>query len=284
VMHAAREAGVDHDAIEAARQAANAAVQLAFGEAHLVRSGIDARQAAEDAVLAAAGPAREDRIWRAAFYQIIDGPSASGGARRACMEVNALASFDHPAQRRLADIWLPMIDAFEAGLWLYWITPDGLVCVPRPRFHIGSGWSGWLHRSDGPAVEWESGTRYWFWRGVKVPQWLIDEPSRITPSLIRREHNLDLRRCMIERFGVERFIRETVHRPAVEDRYGRLWRCTFGDDDPFTAIEVQDVIVRPDGTRPRYFLSVPARMRTAHEAVAWTYCLRREEYDISMRT
>jgi hypothetical protein len=284
VMHATREAGVDHDAVEAARQAANAAVQIAFAEASLVRSSIDARQAVEDAVLAAAGPASEDRIWRAAFYQIIDGPSASGGARQACMEVNALASFDHPAQRRLADIWLPMIDAFEAGLWFYWITPDGLVCVPRPRFHIGSGWSGSLHRPDGPAVEWESGTRYWFWRGVQVPQWLIEEPSRITPSLIRSEHNLDLRRCMIERFGVERFIRETVHRPAAEDRHGRLWRCTFGDDDPFSAVEVQDVIVGRDGTRPRNFLSVPARMRTAHEAVAWTYCLRREEYDISMRT
>jgi hypothetical protein len=281
VKKAADEVGGDHVAAEAARDAANAAVQIAFADAGLVISSIEAAQAVENAVWATAGTSTEDDVWLGAYYGIADGPTASWGARRACMEVNALAVFDHPTQRRLVDVWLPMMDAFEAALWLYWITPNEVLCVPRPELHMVNNH---LHRTDGPAVEWPGGGRYWLWRGVPVPQWLIEEPSRITPSVIRGERKLELRRCMIERFGIERFFRETVPRPARADRYGKLWRCDFGDDDPYTAVEVEDGTTGPDGRRRKHFLSVPPKMRTAHEAVAWTYGLAPEQYDIATRT
>ena len=41
---------------------------------------------------------------------------------------------------------------------------------------------------------------------------------------------------------------------------------------------------RPDGTRKRYFLQVPANMRTAREAVAWTYGLPEARYRPTVRT
>src|SRR5262245_17642206 len=176
VKNAADEAGGDPVAAEAARDAANAAVQIAFADAGLVISSIEAAEAAEKAVWATAGAATKDDVWLGAYYGIADGPTARWGARRACMEVNALAAFDHPTQRRLVDIWLPMLDAFEAALWLYWITPNEVLCVPRPQLHIVNNH---LHRTDGPAVQWPAGERYWLWRGVPVPQWLIEEPSRI---------------------------------------------------------------------------------------------------------
>jgi hypothetical protein len=56
---------------------------------------------------------------------------------------------------------------------------------------------------DGPAVEWANGERYWFWRGTSVPQWVIEEPSRITPAAIHAETNEDVRRCMRERLAAE---------------------------------------------------------------------------------
>jgi len=55
-----------------------------------------------------------------------------------------------------------------------------------------------LSREDGPAVEWVTDERYWFWRGIRVPQWVIEEPSRITPAVMRSEVNEDVRRCMID--------------------------------------------------------------------------------------
>src|SRR5262249_327979 len=147
MREAAEEAGGDHAAAEAARQAANAAVQIAFADASLGISGIDVAQAAENAVWASAGAATEDEVWLGAYYGIADGPTAGWGARRACMEVNALPAFDHPAQRRLVDIWLPMMDAFEAAPWGYWVTPNGVGLVPRPTLHIVDDP---LHPSHGP--------------------------------------------------------------------------------------------------------------------------------------
>jgi hypothetical protein len=281
VRKAADGVGGDQVAAEAARQAANAAVQIALADAGLVISSLEAMDAAHNAVLATAGAAAEDDVWAGAYYGIADGPTASWGARRACMELNALAVFDHPSQRRLVDVWLPMVDAFEAALWMYWITPNEVVCVPRPTLHITDGR---LHRTDGPAVEWVAGERYWFWRGVQVPQWMIEEPSRVTPGVIHGERNSELRRCMIERFGIGAFVRETEAQPVREDRYGKLWRCDFGDDDPFTVVEVENGTTGPDGRRRKYFLSVPPETATAHEAVAWSYGLAREQYDIAART
>lgn len=179
------------------------------------------------------------------------------------------------------DILLPIVDALEAGLFLFWMLPDEVVCVPHPSISIVDQR---VHRPDGPAVAWESGECHWFWRGVWVPQWLIEAPSKITSQSIMSERNQELRRCMIERFGAERLIREGNAQLVSEDQYGRLWRCDFGDRDPYTIVEVRNATIDPDGTHRTYFLSVPPAMNTAHEAVAWTYGLTPEQYHDVRRT
>jgi hypothetical protein len=40
----------------------------------------------------------------------------------------------------------------------------------------------------------------------------------------------------------------------------------------------------PDGTRRRYFLHVPPSMQSPRQAVAWTYGLSPEQYEIAVRT
>jgi len=59
----------------------------------------------------------------------------------------------------------PMTEAFEAGLFLYWVRPREVVCVFQPALHVVDGE---LHRESGPAVEWASGERYWFLRGIET--------------------------------------------------------------------------------------------------------------------
>lgn len=108
-----------------------------------------------------------------------------------------------------------MLDAFEAGLLCYWVTPPEVVWVSRPSLSIVDGY---LHREDGPAAEWATGERYWFWRGTRVPQWVIEDPSRITPVVISDEANADVRRCMIERLGK----RSTHEGPPDEPR--SIWQ------------------------------------------------------------
>lgn len=176
---------------------------------------------------------------------------------------------------------VPMTDIFAAGLFLFWITSQEVVCIPRPAVWVASGR---VHREDGPAVEWPTGERYWLWRGTPVPQWLIEQPQRITAALIRGEFNQEVRRCMLDRFGIERYIRELSAKLISEDHCGKLWRVDLGDARRHIMVEVENGTLQPDGTRRRYFLRVPPKIRSAHEAAAWTYGLTAERYDLAVRT
>jgi len=44
------------------------------------------------------------------------------------------------------------------------------------------------------------------------------------------------------------------------------------------AVEVINATPEPDGTHKHFFLQVPAHMRTAREAVAWSYGLSTKAY------
>ncbi len=56
------------------------------------------------------------------------------------------------------------------------------------------------------------------------------------------------------------------------------WRKQWLGFDAWAAVEVVNATPEPDGTRRHFFLQVPANIRTAREAVAWTYGLRAEAY------
>ena len=181
-----------------------------------------------------------------------------------------------PAVTRWRTACVAMVEAYEAGLGFFWVNVGEVVAVPRPRLSIVDGR---LHDERGPAVEWPTGERCWFWRGIRVPQEAIESPETLTLPQILDEENLERRRVLVERMGYERYIARTGGRMIAEDRYGRLWQCTLGDDlGDALLVEVQNSTPEPDGTFRRYFLRVPPRMRSPHEAVAWTFGLQPSEY------
>jgi hypothetical protein len=193
------------------------------------------------------------------------------------LDVGAIRGADAVIRR-----WTPLTDAFAAGLFYFWIGPEDVICIPRPSLWIADGR---LHREDGAAVEWPSGERYYFWRGVEVPPCLIEEPEKITPQLIRAEPNLERRRCMIERFGYERFLGVLGANILAEDQYGKLWRLPQRRGEANSMLlQVRNGTPEPDGTYRDYFLSVPPAVQSAREAVAWTYGLSPAQYDVVIRT
>jgi hypothetical protein len=190
----------------------------------------------------------------------------------------ARMSLSDPPIRR----WTVLMDAFAAGLFYYAPGPQETVCIPRPCLWVANEQ---LHRADGPAVEWVTGERYFFWRGIEVPDWVVEEPERITMEMIRAQANAELRRCLIDRFGEVRFLRETGAQLIAEDAYGKLWRPAARGSEPTHALlQVVNAMPERDGTQRLYFLRVPPHMRTPHEAVAWTYGLSPEQYEIAVRT
>ena len=172
------------------------------------------------------------------------------------------------AIERYAAIWLPFVDAYEAGLWVFYVMPAEVVAVEQPALRVAGDQ---LHCENGPAVAWAGGERYWFWRGVQVPRRVVEAPETLTTREIGDEPNAEVRRVMLERFGFERFMRASGARVVQQDDYGKLWRRDLVGDEPLVMVEVENSTPEPDGSTKTYMLRVPPTIRTARGAVAWSF-------------
>jgi hypothetical protein len=128
-----------------------------------------------------------------------------------------------------------------------------------------------------------------------VPAWIIREPGRLTVEAIDAERNAEIRRAMVERFGVERLVREGGAELLDESDSGRLWRrpmqrevrFRWGSaprEEPLVMVEVRNSTPEPDGSFRTYFLRVPPAMTSSQEAVAWTFGMSGEEYAPAQET
>jgi len=134
------------------------------------------------------------------------------------------------------------------------------------------------------------------WHGVRVPKFVIADPQAISVTIIDAEVNTEVRRVMIEIFGQERYMKECGAVLVNKDEFGELYRkqSTFSGDEDFCFVKVKNSTPEPDGTFKDYFLRVPpvwnARgggrfavqlkdMRTAREAVAWTFGIDPQDYE-----
>ena len=121
------------------------------------------------------------------------------------------------------------------------------------------------------------------WKGVLVPSWIIERPELVTVRAIAAAQDPQIRRCMIDVLTPERFIADGGAYRVAQDETGVLWRQRWRWE-AWAAVEVVNGTPEPDGTYKHYFLQVPANMRSAREAVAWTYGLPEQRYKPSVRT
>ena len=107
------------------------------------------------------------------------------------------------------------------------------------------------------------------WRGVPVSDRVAFAPETITIEEILNERNLELRRVLIERVGLEWFVEHA--RATVIDRdtdaggERQLLKIPFD-----LAEDVLYVQVQCPSTGKRYLLRVPPTMSTCRQAIAWT--------------
>ena len=171
-----------------------------------------------------------------------------------------------------------------AGLWRIaansgWIVPHENVCWLSERHHVlDADANERLHSSKGPALAYRDGVAVYMWKGVQVPSSMIEHPGRITARMIDRELDPVVRRCMIDIITPERYIAMGSAVRVNQDDAGVLWRKLWWGFDAWAAVEVVNGTPEPDGTRKHYYLQVPPTVRTAREAVAWTYGLSEHQY------
>jgi len=106
-------------------------------------------------------------------------------------------------------------------------------------------------------------------RGVMVPDRVIFAPETLTAAEIIAQPNVELRRVMLDRFGLNRFLAEAGATVRDEDHDAggnrQLVCVELPGDEPLVC-----VVVRCPSTARRYLIRVPPATKTCREAVAWT--------------
>lgn len=165
------------------------------------------------------------------------------------------------------------------------------------------------HRLDGPAILYRDGWAIYAIHGIAVPREVIEQPSSITVRHIDEEKNVEVRRVLIERYGLDRYMKDSQAELLHRDATGLLYRKQVTGDEPITMVRVLNSTPEAEGTLSRdealvafgeaaqaalrapadarfkeYMIRVPPDMTKAHEAVAWTFGLAAEDYHPALET
>lgn len=167
------------------------------------------------------------------------------------------------------------IIASSAGWW--WAYDHLAIVCDRPRQILFDDQSR-LHSGTGPAVIYPDGWNVYCWHGVRVPANVILAPDTITVSEIESQRNLETRRILMERYGIEHYLTDCHAEELHRDKYGVLYRRTLDTREQLVMVKVINATPEQDGSRREYFIRVPPHMKTAQEAVAWTFGLRAKDY------
>jgi hypothetical protein len=204
----------------------------------------------------------EDPAWEAArdtFYSIA----------RDAKQTAASAPVSSFKERRLvvpapvAEACVGMLDAFDSGLWLYWLTPDEVVAAPRPELQLERGR---LHSARGPAISWPGGESYYFLHGAEVVREVVETPaSLLDPRMILFERNAQARAEIVRKVGVERVCEALNARrvDAVGDYELLMLDLLDGRERPYLKMRNPSVpgVYHIEGVAPH--------CRTVAEALAW---------------
>lgn len=135
------------------------------------------------------------------------------------------------------------------------------------------------HSFDGlPAITYPDGRKEYYWRGVRVPDYVIVAPERIKLDDINKEANTEVRRVMLEKYGFEKYLRNSKARLRSQDTFGKLWEVPVPMDESLVMVEVLNSTPEPDGSIKTYFLRVPPDTQTCQGGLAWTFGLTEREY------
>lgn len=153
------------------------------------------------------------------------------------------------------------------------------------------------HNDKGPFAKWADGTALYAVHGVFLPRWIIESPDRITPKAIEAERNAEIRRIMCEKYGWERYLKDSKAKLIAHDeKRGSLYLKEMPQGDNIMMLLVINSSPEPDGTFRKYTIPVHHELRplpdpanpndtmgepqeiTVHNAVASTFGLRGEDY------
>lgn len=133
-----------------------------------------------------------------------------------------------------------------------------------------------LHAESTPAISYADGFNVWSYRGNLVGEKIIK--GDFTADEIITQNNVEIRRSMMDIYGMEQFLIDSDAEEIQTDGYGTLYRRTLSFDEDLVMVKVVNSTPEKDGSYKDYFLRVPPSMETAEQAVAWTFDMENQPY------
>lgn len=181
------------------------------------------------------------------------------------------------------------VDVSRSAAW-WWPSTEAVYVCRRPT-EIHRDEQGRLHSTTGPAIGWK-GWGVYAVHGIRIPAWAIEEPAKLTVEAIEAERNSEVRRVLIELYGMSRYVQDAGFDvlDTDTDTAGQPRRLLRRGD--LTVVELVNSTVDADGTRRTYHEPVHPELRpimpggalgqpqalTALNAVASRYGLTGREY------
>lgn len=161
----------------------------------------------------------------------------------------------------------------ECGIW--WPLMGVAIVSERPsEIHLDAAQN--LHARDRMAICFRDGFGCYAQRGTRISKRIAFGEFDVDD--IDNTDNMELRRSMIEMYGIANYLRDTHAKEIHRDSFGVLYRKDQDGEEPLVMVELENKTPEPDGTYRKYFLRVPPTMRTARQAVAWSFGLTASEY------
>ena len=194
-------------------------------------------------------------------------------------------------------------DITESANW--WFPYEGYCFVSERPIRCAIDEERRLHHESLAAMEFKDGWKVYAYHGVTVSAQVIETPETITIEQIKKEENAEVRRCMVERMGWERFYVEAgmkvLHEDTLESNFPSIpvselvsesarlvtsYRPGTETAQLLEAEGIKDYEDRPlrfvrltdPSTGRQYTLRVLHSHTRCYEAIAWTFGKTEEQY------
>lgn len=164
----------------------------------------------------------------------------------------------------------------KLGVWDVAICGNVAVTCNAPyKVHLDREGEEWgtrrLHNLKAPAIEWRDGFKKYYVAGVSINGDWVENPQTITPSVVLKERNVEVRKALIDIMGYERLLTEAKATLIDEDRDTsgmprQLLEVEVGFGDKWKVLQVEC-----PSKRDKHYLTVPPEMMTCDAATAWTF-------------
>ena len=179
---------------------------------------------------------------------------------------------------------LPQIEGLERALVLGWMVVfDEFIVVSHKPTSIIRDDQDRLHCEDGPSVLYADGYSHYALNGITVPGKVITDIHSYTPAQIMQEGNVEVRRLMMDKYGIQKLIKDgnakVVHKD--KDKAGSmmyLYRMDIPDDEPLAVLFVHDPAHKEEDF-PETAVRVAPDLNDVHEAKAQSFGMTAFEFN-----